>query len=287
MNIAEINPYIRLAIHSELPAPFIIKRRVIFDYELLYIENGEMVLTYGEKKWHCQQGDMLLLCPGIPHSFHVSKVTLVQPHIHFDMKYDAQSEHVFICYKDYPELSPEEKAMIRENIFPNQDGVPFLKISDMPTFLRLFYEIIDTEASSAQKSVARKGKMLCLLSRILAENPAVSFSQSSAGAGVAYNVKSFIRANYHQNITLDALEQHFGYSKYYIEKLFKSAYGISVIGYRNKKRMEAALQLLPTHSVSETANILGYSSIYTFSNAFRKVYGLSPSKYYSQESATL
>lgn len=279
MNIAEINPYIRLAIHSELPAPFDIKKRVIFDYELLYIEGGEMVLTYDEKKWHCQKGDLLLLCPGIAHSFHVPDVTLIQPHIHFDMKYDSHSEHVYICYKDYPELTPEEKAMLRENIFPNQDGSPFLKISDMRTFLQLFYEIIDSKATSVHEKIARKGKMLTLLARIIAENAPISFSQPAAACGIAYNVKSFIRANYHQNITLDTLEQHFGYSKFYIEKLFKKSYGISVISYRNKKRMEAALQLLPNYSVSETATMLGYSSIYTFSKAFRDVFGTPPSKY--------
>lgn len=279
MNIAEINPYIRLAIHSKLSAPFYIQKRIIFDYELIYIEDGEMTLVYDDKKWFCQKGDVLLLCPGIPHSFLVSTVTLVQPHIHFDMKYDSQSENVYICYKDYGELTPAEKAMIRENLFPSQDGVPFVKITDMDTFLRIFYDIIDTDALPAPKYIIRKAKMLLLLEMIIAENTSISLRQPSSGSGIASNVKSFIRANYHQNITLDMLEQHFGYSKYYIEKVFKKAYGCSIISYRNKKRMQAALQLLTTHSVSETAYMLGYSSIYTFSNAFRSTFGVSPTKY--------
>ena len=82
MNLAELNPYIRVAMHSELPAPFYIRRRVIFDYELIYIEDGEMVLTYNDTDYHVHHGDLLLLCPGIPHTFNVANKTLIQPHIH-------------------------------------------------------------------------------------------------------------------------------------------------------------------------------------------------------------
>ncbi len=283
MNIAEINPYIRLAIHSELPAPFVIKKRVIFDYELIYIEDGELLLTYDDKVWFCQKGDILLLCPGISHSFQVSKVTLVQPHIHFDMKYDAYSENVYICYKDYEELTPTERSMIRENFFPNQDGSPFLKISNTEAFLKIFYEIIDSSSTSMSRFFVCKSKMLLLLEMIMEENACISMKKVPLNAGIASYIRSFINANYYQNITLDILEQHFGYSKYYIEKIFKKAYGISVISYRNQKRMEAAVQLLTKHSVSETAYILGYSSIYAFSNAFRAAYGISPTKYRNRE----
>lgn len=278
MNIAEINPFIRLAMHSELPAPFLIRRRIIFDYELIYIEGGEMVLTYDDVAYLCRKGDILLLCPGIPHSFNVSKITLVQPHIHFDMKYDPQSEYVYICYKDYGEMTPEERAMIRENLFPNQGSSPFLKISDREAFLKLFFEVVNTGSASGARQLLQKAKMLQLIEMILAENASMELSQVTRGTGIAFNVKSFIRANYRQRITLDMLEQHFGYSKFYIEKMFRKSYGISVIGYRNHRRMEASLELLKTNSVSETASILGYSSIYAFSKAFRSVYKASPTK---------
>jgi len=278
MNFAELNPYIRVAMHSELPAPFYIRRRVIFDYELLYIEDGEGILTYNDIDYHVHHGDLLLLCPGIPHTFNVNVQTLVQPHIHFDMKYDPQSEYIHISYKDYVEMDPQERAMIRENLFPNLSTSPFLNISDKNSFLKLFFEIIDSSAAPA-KALTRKAKMLQLLEAIIAENAPQVTSQSERSYKIAASIRAFIRANYRQNITLDMLEQHFGYSKYYIEKVFKKAYGISVINYRNRKRMDAALQMLPKYSVSETAHLLGYSSIYTFSNAFRAVYGLSPSKY--------
>ena len=46
MNISvnNINPFIRVAMHSVLPKESFIKKRVIFDYELIYIEEGSLVL---------------------------------------------------------------------------------------------------------------------------------------------------------------------------------------------------------------------------------------------------
>ncbi len=279
MKTAEINPYIRLAIHSELPVPFFIKRRVIFDYELLYVEDGQMILEYSGASYNCTRGDIILLCPGVPHSFTVLEQNLVQPHIHFDMAYDHYSEAVYINYKDYPEMDLSERAMIRENIYANQDYSPIIRITDKDAFLSTFFRVIDSNQSSAVKSLSRKGNMLTLIETILTENPSSELSNVSVNSDMAKNIRSFILSNFLQKVSLDMLSQHFGYSKFYIEKVFKKAYGISVISFWNRKRLETAAEMLRTHTVGETAHILGYSSIYAFSKAFKAFYRLSPSDF--------
>ena len=281
MNILEINPYIRLALRSELPAPFVINRRVILDYELIYGEDGEFTLVYNEHSYGCKRNDLLLICPGISHSFHVPDVDVKQPHIHFDMKYDFQSEQVFICYKDLPALTPAEKSMLRENIFPQLADSPFLKISCREDFLKIFYEILDK--NTPDMVLRQKVNILRLLEMIMAENgPSNRYSPTNT-MKIASFIKSYIQSNYNQKISLDVLSRQFGYSKFYIEKVFRKAYGISVINYRNKKRIEAATQLLEKYSVSETAQMLGFSSIYSFSRAFHSATGLPPSRYSSNE----
>lgn len=275
MNILEINPYIRHAGQSTILVPYHINRRIILDYELLYVEDGEFLLTYNDKDYYCKKGTLLFLCPNVPHSFHVLTTDLVQPNMHFDLKYDIKSPQLFVCYQDYSELSPTERTLIRENDFTELD-TPILKITDKETFLENFYYIIDAEE---KHSLTCKSKMLCLLQAIIAENAPEFTRIPSVNSGIAPLIKSYIDSNYEQNISLDILEQQFDYSKFYIEKLFKQEYGVSIIHYRNSKRMEAAIRLLKEHSVSETANRLGFSSIYSFSRAFRMTYGVSPTKY--------
>lgn len=279
MNIHKINPYIRHVMHSELPPQTHINRRIILDYELLYIESGKLMLTYNEKDFLCKAGDILLLCPNIPHTFHVIE-TLSQPHIHFDVKYDAQSEQVFVSFQDYNELTAEEHHLIRNNIFPNLTSSPFLNIVDKEEFLKTFFEVVDHKNLA---SLGCKAKMLCLLETIMSDNTSTTTIPLPTVTNIAPLVKSYIDANYDQNISLYLLERQFDYSKYYIERLFKKEYGISVMTYRNKKRMESAVSLLEEHSVSVTAELLGFPSIYAFSRAFQTYYGASPSKYKPEE----
>lgn len=276
MNSLKINPYIRRAIHSKLPALFQINERIILDYELLYIEEGELLLTYNKRNFICKKGEFLLLCPNIPHSFRVLKSSLTQPHIHFDLAYDSNSKKIFICYQTYGNLTTDQQLLVRENVFPQLKNSPILKISDKKEFLKLFFDIIDTQELN---SLECKAKMLLLLQTIISENVPEFTSTPSTNLHIATHIKSYIDANYNQEISLDILERQFDYSKFYIEKLFKQEYGIAVMTYRNNKRMEAAIQLLEEHSVTEVAQSLGFSSIYSFSRAFRLKYGFSPTKY--------
>ena len=85
MYLSLINPYIRLAIPSVIPSGHNIIRRVIYDYELIYLERGEFSLTYNDIVYHCTEGDIIFICPSIPHSFKINNGEISQPHIHFDI----------------------------------------------------------------------------------------------------------------------------------------------------------------------------------------------------------
>lgn len=282
MKLAEINPYIRRAMRSYLPPLWQINQRIILDYEIIYVESGHFQLTYNHRTYSCQAGDVVFLCPNIPHTI-FSDVSVSQPHIHFDVQYDTNSEQVFICFRDCPDLSAQERRLIRKNIFPQLTGSPLLKIHDNASFLELFYRIID---APDHQSLSCKASMLALLEMIIANNLPDALIPAPKTAPIAAQIKEFVDANFCQNISLSALEKQFSYSKFYIEKCFKKETGLSVMQYRNRKRMNAALELLKNHSVSETGQLLGYSSIYTFSQAFCAFYGESPTKYLANKTAS-
>ncbi len=69
----------------------------------------------------------------------------------------------------------------------------------------------------------------------------------------------------------------FGYSYHYICKIFSETYGLSLRAYLCAKRMDyAANRLKEGQSVSEVSVLLGYSSPYNFSRAFKKHFGYPP-----------
>ena len=99
-------------------------------------------------------------------------------------------------------------------------------------------------------------------------------------------IKDYIDAGQGISMTLDNIAQQFNYSKYYLDRQFKKQYGISIIAYRNEKRMALAKTLLPNETVSTVAEKLGFTSIYVFSRAFKIFFGFPPSAYSSMYVST-
>lgn len=274
MNAFEINPYIRLAIPSVVPPRWSIKRRIIFDYELVYIERGVLHLEYNNESYTCRAGQLILLRPGVPHSMKIGNKELSQPHIHFDMQYLPDSEQVPISFKDIQDCTPEELSFIREDIFENYKESPLIKIADMERFLDLFFGVIAT--SSPTEALKRKSLMLRIISILIEE----CFPHALTRLGeypIERRIKDYIDAGQGTDISLTTLSRAFSYDKFYLEKKFKEAYGISIIAYRNKRRMALARSLLRTESVSCVAERLGYKSIYAFSRAYKTYFGTPPS----------
>ena len=99
MNLSLINPYIRLAMKSRIPSGHHIARRIIYDYELIYLEEGCFTFIYNGEAYHCKAGDIIFICPGIAHSFRLDQGEISQPHIHFDITHRPQSEFIPISFK--------------------------------------------------------------------------------------------------------------------------------------------------------------------------------------------
>ncbi len=268
-----INPYIRVAMPSVLTKGTVIEPRIIFDYELIYVEDGQFTLVYNGISYKCTKGAFLLLRPGVTHSFHVNETDLYQPHIHFDITYSPKSVYIPVCYKDMPQLTPKERGLIQIDVFDKYPLTPFVSFSDKDYALRLFYAVTTKEPTNP---LTRKARLIELISLLIADNFSKSIESEENHYDIARQLKDFLDTSRGYTVGLDELEKCFSYSKYHLERIFKKRFGVSIMSYRNKRRMEYAKELLLTNSVSETAKKLGFSSIYVFSRAFKQYYGISP-----------
>lgn len=277
MNIHEINPYIRRALHSVLKAPFTINDRIILDYELLYVANGICDITCEGALHRYKKGDIFLIPPNVNHRFDsVTHTDFVQPHIHFDLKYDRFSTRRFINFKTVEDMSEAERQMIGENIFSNK-AIQILQPKDKPLFLRLFYETIDLYNSGTASTLAWKGTLCQLLSMVLPD----STETSEKTPPIVEQVKDYLDLNFTNVITLENLSAYFYINKYTLIRKFQAAYGMGVIAYVHHLKLERAKELLHTSTltVSEISDQLGFDSIYTFSRFFKRHTGVSPKTY--------
>lgn len=271
MYLSSINPYIRLAIPSVIPSGHNIIRRVIYDYELIYLERGEFSLTYNDIVYHCTEGDIIFICPSIPHSFKINNGEISQPHIHFDITHRPHSDKIPISFKDIDSMTDTEKSWIDKNYFNSYENSPIIKIQNIEKFLKLFYQIILNEVDILEK----KANMIQVLSMLIKDN-FPDIIEGQANLDVAHQLKDYIDAGNGLKMQLEDFEKTFYQSKFHLEKKFKEAFGMAIIEYRNKKRMKIAPVLLKNHSVSKVAETLGYQSIYSFSRAYKQYYGYSP-----------
>lgn len=275
MDVSKVNPYIRVAMQGVLPEGCVINRRIIFDYELIYIEEGEFTFTYNDIAYPCKTGNFIFIRPHVPHSFSDIHRDLLQPHIHFDMRYTNDSACVPISYKDFDAMTDAEKSQIRKDLFKEFPKTPFVRFEDTKLALSTFYEIIKNQAISP---LMRKAKMLSLIDMLITDNFSSTCEKNDIPYPTENAVKDYLDAGQGMSLDLEDIAKQFGYSKYYLDRRFKNAFGISLIAYRNDKRMALAKELLQEENVSAVSEKLGFSSIYVFSRAFKNHYGIAPSK---------
>jgi AraC family transcriptional regulator len=92
---------------------------------------------------------------------------------------------------------------------------------------------------------------------------------------------AYIEDHLTEPLSLAALAQLVGLSSCYFCRAFRQSFGMPPQRYQLKQRIERAKTLLAKHaaSVTDVGHAVGYSDTSSFSTAFRRVSGLTPSAY--------
>ena len=94
-------------------------------------------------------------------------------------------------------------------------------------------------------------------------------------------VRRYIDLHFKEPLTLEQLSEEGHMNKYYLSHAFKREYGISPINYMISKRIDESKYLLAETdlSMSQIAQLLGFSSLSYFSQVFHRTQGTSPKEY--------
>lgn len=95
------------------------------------------------------------------------------------------------------------------------------------------------------------------------------------------SIKSYIKAHYSENITLDDIAEASYLSPGYASRLFKKAHNTSIMEYLVKVRMDEAKKMLhnPRYLIDDIAEKVGYQDSSYFTKVFKKYEGLTPTQY--------
>ena len=93
-------------------------------------------------------------------------------------------------------------------------------------------------------------------------------------------IKNYINRNYMNYITVEQMQNLVNLNRQYLSALFKKRTGTTIQSYIIRIRIEnAKLFLNKAFSVTETAELCGFKSVYVFSKCFKRETGLSPSAF--------
>ena len=95
---------------------------------------------------------------------------------------------------------------------------------------------------------------------------------------LCYKIMNYIDSHLYSLKTLADLESLINYNLSYLSTLFKKTTGLTLNDYFRRKKLSTAKLLLKENKlkISEISALLGYSSVYSFSKAFKIEYGVPP-----------
>lgn len=108
--------------------------------------------------------------------------------------------------------------------------------------------------------------------------------KSASSDEISIKIIEYINANFTENINLESLAEHCGYSKNYISTVFNSSFKCNFNDYLNLIRLHAFVEeqsINPSESITYTAEKVGFNSPRTFYNAFKAHYNMTPKEYLS------
>ncbi|UVI30758.1 AraC family transcriptional regulator [Paenibacillus spongiae] len=244
-------------------------------WEFLYVDKGEIVVTADDTVHSLSQGSIIFHKPNEFHRFHAAKGTAPNFIV---MTFDCDSQAMRRFDGQIIRLEDEERNLLAQIIAEGQNAFhypfdhPLRRREDAPVgseqvmqnyleifLIRLLRRNVFRDAPKGLSTIAREKRRDELTQQIIA----------------------YMEANVGQNLTVAGIADHFHISRTQVTEIFKDNTGHSMKEYFNKLKMERAKRYIreKTGSLTEIADMLGFSSIHAFSGTFKKWTGMSPSEY--------
>ncbi len=237
------------------------------NYLLFYVAAGEEIFCLGNKQEIAKAGTLVLFAPGEPQ--------------HHYCQYQGTSEFYYVHF-----TCSEPARWLR--FLPMQTSRLYF-CSPGTHLTACFQGLIDElqlkRTLYKEVCAAKLTELFCVVNRKV-----IGKEQGQAGKDrIVHRVIHEINRTYFEPLTLEDYALRFGFSKYHFLRVFKEHTGMSPIAYRNHVRLRHAKEMLEEGDISVTqiAEMTGFSSPQYFCDVFLTATGQRPTEYRKKQKEKL
>ena len=250
-------------------------------WEFVYVDKGTAVVTAENKDIALKEGSIIFHKPNEWHNLSASGEEALNIAI---VSFSTDSPLMSFFEGKILTVGQEQKYLISKIVteYTNTFSTPL----DNP-----YTSSLSKKSSSVIGSQQLLKQYLCefllsFLRNIPKERSSIRVSNQNSTVNLLTN---YMRENINRNISIGELVRYSGSNKTTITKLFNTCFGTSPMEYFINLKIELAKKYLreDNYNVTQISEILGYSGVHYFSRQFKKITGMSPTRYSSSIRAIL
>ena len=249
-------------------------------WEMVYIDQGEMLCTANENSFVLKSGEITF---HKPNEFHNLKSNGVNPPNVSIITFESSSPEINYFASKIFKLSPDERSILSQ-LF--NEGLSCFKMEDEnnPLIQRMTIKI-DAPFGSSQMTKNLLEMFLILLRR----NKAIATKEQRQrliidGIAVSEHVKEvldIVNSNIYGSISIKEICSKLCISESYLKKLFNQYYKGGIIHYYNSLKIKEAKKLLRENNltITQISEALCFESPQYFSKCFKNATNKTPTQY--------
>ena len=241
--------------------PHVSKRNNLDSFLFFIVTDGEGTLSYNGKIYNLKNGDCIFIDCKNEYSHETSDYLWSLQWIHF-------------CGNNLQDIYDKYIA---------RGGQPVFTTDNNDILLEIWNKIYNIASSDDYiKDMRINEYIYSLLTLVMSESwhPDKIFHINSKKQNLS-DVKSFLDINYKEKITLEMLSEKFFINKFYLTRIFKEQFGITINSYIIQLRITEAKHMLrfSDKTVEEIGIECGIGPVHYFSRVFKRIEGISPNEY--------
>lgn len=240
--------------------------RDLIDFELMVVTSGVLYIADSKHNYTIKKGEYLLMAPDkFQHGYRQSDCQFYWLHFFISPNAWFSTEHI----------TPDE----------NDNSYFFLPVSGTVSFsdriIVLMKQLQDSD-KRYHNSLLNNSLTASIIHELYSQGALYQKQNEPRKSAQIYNdIMDYIIYHACENIRVSEIADYFGYNEKYLTTFFRRQSGISLKQFMIQAKMDAAkAELTDTnHSISQIAYNVGFNDSHNFTNAFKKITGLSPSAY--------